>query len=177
MGHHLDAYIARPEVLKGLGVLLPGARMMPLAQGLWFSPIPWQLRDKAMEDADDDGGGPFVQLVAALERIGLELSKRGDIAWIETDWFGGVGGSQARLWRDGKVVIEEDSVNAVLRELGVQRMEEKSELVEGSLLLRGLRSMGIEIIKPRLMDEWDSVGLGNYRNTETCFERAGEIEA
>lgn len=53
-----------------------------------------------MEDAGDDDGGPFVQRVAVLERIGLELSKRGDIAWIETDWFGGVGGSQARLWRD-----------------------------------------------------------------------------
>lgn len=176
MGHHLDAYIARPELLRGLSRLLPGARMMPLGQGLWFAPVPHELRARAMEDAGNDDAGPFLQLVAVLDHIGLELSKGGEVAWIETDWFGGIGGSRARLWRGGEVVIEEESVNTVLRAMGVRRLEEKSEIVEGSAILRGLHSVGIDLIKPRLMDEWDSVGLGVYRNTESCFERAKPME-
>ena len=148
MGHQLDAYIARPEVLAGLADLLPGARMFPLAQGLWLAPVTGDLRERAMEDANDDGAGPrhFVQLVAVLERIGLALSQRGAVGWIETDWFGGMGGSSARLWRDGAVIVEHAEVNVVLRGLGVQRTED-----------------------PQRLDEWDSVGLGRYRDTDRCF--------
>ena len=40
MGHQLDAFIARPEVLAGLADLLPGARMFALAQGFWLAPVP-----------------------------------------------------------------------------------------------------------------------------------------
>lgn len=175
MGHHLDAYIARPEVLLGLAPLLPGARMLELAQGLWFAPIPDALRNQAMVDADNDAGGPFLRLVEVLDTIGLELSKRGDVAWIETDFFGGQGESRARLWRGGAVIVEEDGVNAVLEKLGVKRIYETSELVEESWLLRTFRKFGYEPIKPRLLDAWDSVGLGYHRNTETCYERARPV--
>lgn len=154
MGHHLSAFIARPEVLAGLAELLPGARMLPLAQGLWFAPVPQELRDRAMEDAGDDGAGPgsFIDLVAVLEVIGARLSHRGDVAWMESDWFGGMGDSAARLWRGGEVVIAEASVNEVLRALGVQRVEQ-----------------------PQRLDEWDSVGLGEHRSTDRCFERAQPV--
>lgn len=177
MGHHLDAFIARREVLTGLPPLLPGARMRPLAQGLWLAPVTEDLRPRAMEAADNDDGGPFVRLVAVLDEIGRALSQRGDVAWIETDYFGGVGESRARLWRAGDVVIAEDGVNAVLRALGVVRVHERSELVEGSTLLRALRKVGVEPIKPRLLDEWDSVGLAEHRSTETCFARSEPVES
>ncbi len=180
MGHHLAAYIARPDVLTGLARLLPGARMHPLGQGLWFGPVPRELRDRAMEEAIDDSGGPgphFYELVAVLDVIGAELSKGGDVGWMESDWFGGIGSSHARLWRAGAVKIDECGVNAVLQALGAVRLPQYLEIVEQSLLLRGLRWMGIEPIKPSLMDEWDSVGLGGYRNTEKWFERAQPVES
>ncbi len=176
MGHHLDAYLARPEVLLGLEKLLPGARMLPLAQGLWFAPVPDVLRDLAMTTADNDNGGPFLRLVEVLDLIGLELSKRGEVGWIETDFFGGMGESRARLWRHGAVVIDDDSVNAVLKAMGVQRMFERHEVVESSWLLRTLRKFNSEPIKQTLLDEWDSVGLALHRNTESCYQRAKPVE-
>jgi hypothetical protein len=176
MGHHLAAYIARPAVLAGLATLLPGSRMCPLGQGLWLSPVHWKVRERAMEVADDDGGGPFLELVAVLDVIGAQLSKAGDVGWIESDWFGGVGGSRARLWRGGAVVIEEDSTNNVLRALGAVRLKERVDSVEDSSIFRRLRRIGIEPIKPRLLDEWDSVGLGAHRNTEDCYERSEPVE-
>jgi hypothetical protein len=180
MGHHLAAFIARPAVLTGLAPLLPGARMHPLGQGLWFAPVPGELRDRAMEVANDDSGGPgphFYELVAVLDVIGAELSKGGDVGWMESDWFGGIGSSYGRLWRAGAVVIEEDGVNAILRALGAVCLPERLEIVEQSILLRAFRWFGAEPIKPRLMDEWDSVGLGGYRNTEKWYELGKAVES
>jgi hypothetical protein len=162
MGHHLAAYIARPNVLMGLARLLPGARMHPLGQGLWFAPVPRELRDRAMEAANDDNGGPgphFYELVAVLDVIGAELSKGGEVGWMESDWFGGIGSSYGRLWRSGVAVIDEDGVNVVLRALGAVCLPERLEIVEESILLRGLRRIGIEPIKPRLLDEWVSIRI------------------
>ena len=180
MGHHLAAFIARPDVLTGLARLLPGARMHKLGQGLWFAPVPRELRDHAMEVANDDSGGPgahFYELVAVLDVIGAELSKGGDVGWMESDWFGGIGSSYARLWRAGAVDIEECSVNVVLQALGAVRLPERLDIVEESILLRSLRWMGVEPIKPNLLDEWDSVGLGGYRNTEKWYELGQPVES
>ncbi|MFT3767768.1 MAG: hypothetical protein QM820_20120 [Minicystis sp.] len=68
-------------------------------------------------------------------------------------------------------------MNTLLQQLGVKRLKERLDMVEESWLFRNLRDLGIELIKPRLLDEWDSVGLGGYRGTESCFEGAQPVES
>lgn len=93
-----------------------------------------------------------VALVAAA-------SLHGPIAYLETDYFGGVGMQLAAFWRDGGLVIdlitesnkqiqERSPINCVLRELGVVALDGQ--------------------------DEFTVQGLGQYRSHDDIFRRAAE---
>lgn len=64
-------------------------------------------------------------------------------AAIATDYFGGVGSQSAAVYRGTEVVLERGSVNEALRLLGVPRQGHR--------------------------DEFDTLGLGAFRNTHDHF--------
>ncbi|PXA91489.1 hypothetical protein DMC47_25625 [Nostoc sp. 3335mG] len=89
---------------------------------------------------------------------GLETSLRqasvgGQLAYIETNYFGGAGSQAAALFRDGAVVMraakpidrlpahEDHPINSALRHLGVAASRD--------------------------MDEFDALGLGRFRDLES----------
>jgi HEAT repeat protein len=76
----------------------------------------------------------------------IRASKGTTIARVSADYFGGYGGQSATVWSDGKVVAENVEVNTALRRLGVTRTGGQ--------------------------DEWDCVGLGRFRRTETWAAEA-----
>ena len=76
----------------------------------------------------------------------VQASSGTAVAHVSADYFGGVGSQSATVWTDGEIVAESVDVNTALRLLGV-------------------RKTGGE-------DEWDSVGLGRYRRTETWAAQA-----
>uniref|UniRef100_UPI003BAD2DF7 hypothetical protein n=1 Tax=Streptomyces sp. NBC_01001 TaxID=2903713 RepID=UPI003BAD2DF7 len=74
----------------------------------------------------------FWRLPAGFDQLLAEWSKAGPVAYVEAEYFGGVGEQNAAVWRDGKMVLgplhllEGETVPAAgtpacqaLRELGV----------------------------------------------------------
>ena len=166
MGHHLNAFIARPEALRRLASRAPWLRLVALPQGLALAPVPEERRE--MDDDDPGGPGAALQLPFALAEAARDASREGDpIGWIETDWFGGMGESRALLWQGGSWRGFDD-VNPMLRDLGVVRVPEAVEQPDGRLA-RLVTRLGPP---PPLLDEWDSIGLAGYRDTESVYERA-----
>jgi hypothetical protein len=74
-----------------------------------------------------------------------ELSATGRVAYLETEYFGGVGAQAAAVWERGKVILgprqgDVGPINDALRMLG--------------------------IIRTQTQDEFDVAGLGRHRQTE-----------
>jgi hypothetical protein len=86
----------------------------------------------------------FEKLSAPVAWWARNLSASGMIAYIEAEFFGGVGGQSAVAWRDGEIILgpvhSEDAINIALRLFGVE--------------------VGGEF------DEFDAVGLGLHRSNE-----------
>ena len=127
MGHHLEAFIARLEVLQE-GLKYPGAApVIPLAQGFGLLPL-----TDALEKALGDGGvsenpyAEFWRLSAPLAGLGKEISEAGRVAYVETDYFGGSGNQAAILWEAGEVIgppyqARIGAINQVLARMGVDK--------------------------------------------------------
>lgn len=66
------------------------------------------------------------------------------IAYVEAEYFGGMGNQSGIIWRDGKRIFkklaEQDVINIILNQFGIKRSKS--------------------------LDEFDTVGLGRYRNTK-----------
>jgi HEAT repeat protein len=90
---------------------------------------------------DELGLIPLCGTVHLAKNWPIRTSKGTTIARVSADYFGGYGGQSATVWSDGKVVAENVEVNTALRFLGV--------------------------VKTGGQDEWDCVGLGRFRRTET----------
>ena len=117
------------------------ARVVPIGHGLQLVP----LTDKLWSELG--GGVPFdwfERRSEIVEHWANEISSTAPVAYVEAEFFGGVGSQSAVAWSDGSRVLgpihAEDSINQALRFLGV-------------------RSDGVH-------DEFDAVNLGRHRTTK-----------
>lgn len=120
MAYTLEAFLAAPAPAADLAAAV-GSVAVPLGHGLALVPLP--------AGSDPDGAA---QQAAGIIGGGL-------VAYVEAEYFGGVGEQSAVLWRDG-VREELGSINEALRALGV----------------RGIAGR----------DEFDTVDLGRHRSTQ-----------
>ncbi|MCI4650265.1 hypothetical protein [Phaeodactylibacter sp.] len=110
---------------------------------------------------------PFEALSKATTSVIRRLSMLGKCAYIETAYFGGIGTQTSAIWEDGAQIegpmisydgvepttesrhftVVDGAVNHVLKHLGVHRSED--------------------------MDEFDSVGLGQYRSNRKVLQASG----
>ena len=147
MGHTVQAFIAKADVLRDAARSLDAAHVIPVEQG--FALL---LNTDGLYGEVVRGGGSgempypeFYKLSSALAKFGAGCSTRGAVAYVETDYWGGEGVQSALLWERGEVAYgpAEASlgpINEVLRRLGVERGAHH--------------------------DEFDAVGLGHYRDNE-----------
>lgn len=86
----------------------------------------------------------FQKLSKELYRLIADCSENGRIGYVEAEYFGGLGGQSSIAFENGNEILksinEKDSINHILRFLGIQRTSEK--------------------------DEFDLVNLDKYRDTE-----------
>lgn len=153
MGHAVQGFIARADILRDATRGLGAARVVPLEQGFALLLNTDDLADEIAKGAQ--GGEPphveFYKLSSALADFGAACSGRGAVAYFETDYWGGEGEQAAVLWKGGEVVCEParaklGPINDVLRRMGVERGD-------------GL-------------DQFDAVGLGRHRNNDDWIEGA-----
>ncbi len=106
---------------------------------------------------------PYEEFTLKTKKIIKELSFYGKCAYIETDYFGGVGIQISEIWENGvrinKPLISYD---------GVEKQELEDVIVVENSINETLKNIGIKRHKGK--DEFDTVRLGNYRSNEDIFE-------
>jgi hypothetical protein len=134
MAYTLEAFLAGPAAARLLADAL-GSVAVPLRQGVVLVPAPGGLTPAAEQ---------------AAEQAAPRAEGAGVVAYVEAEYFGGVGDQQAVLWREGRrTALNPEAtgpINEALRELGVRRL-----VPDGG---------------GEPLDEFDSVGLGRHRATE-----------
>ncbi len=145
MGHRISGILGRREDVCRIAEQLIHADLIELPQG--FGMI--LMTDKLLRDVEElaevsdkivfPGLDRFTEAVRELmERYSFHTK----LAYIETDYFGGAGTQGGLLYENGCAAVDPSAaetgvINALLSELGVRRESGK--------------------------DEFDSLGLGNYR--------------
>lgn len=152
MGYDLQAVIAEEERLRGVARNLPAARLAPIGQSLSLMPM-----TDALFDSVADGGGVgalgFWRLPGGFERILAASSAGGPVAYVEAEYFGGVGEQRAAVWDGGAIV------------LGPVHVEEGRPFASaGSPISQALRRLGV--VAGAGEDEFAAVGLDRHRRGE-----------
>lgn len=150
MGHHIEVLIAKFDLLQAEAKRFLAT---PIAS------IPQRLGVLTVERESIDPSGVDEEMVfedwplpCRLVAFAKEISLRTPVAYVATEYHGGVGSQRAVVWEAGDVIfgpacddtdfsrIRTWPINAALRLIGVKR--------------RWFR------------DEFDSINLGNYRENE-----------
>ncbi|MGW4948193.1 hypothetical protein ACWEOZ_42135 [Actinoplanes sp. NPDC004185] len=151
MGYTLEAVIGDPGVLRPMVDRWPVAVVVPLHAGLSLIPMTDDLFDAA-------GGGPpsetlgFWKLPAGFEHGLAARSAAGPVAYVEAEFFGGVGTQRAALWRGGRLALGPLSVG-----------EDEHFAPAGSPISQVLARLGVSPGEHH--DEFDAAGLGRHRDT------------
>jgi hypothetical protein len=150
MGHRINGFIFRA------GLMAPALQRhglehepaAPLPQGFAFLPLTDELYDKISRlSTEPTPFTNFTYLSLPIARLAEEISKTAALAYIETDYHGGVGTQAAVLWRAGRLAAGpyfrwgRGPINKALRALGVKR--------------RGW-----------MQDRFDALALGRHRSNE-----------
>jgi hypothetical protein len=145
VGYTLEAVIGAPDVLQPIVDRWPDAMIVPLASGLALVPMTDELFDAATDGTTQDAPG-FFKLPTGFDRELAGWSAAGPVAYVEAEFFGGVGSQCAALWEGGRLTLgpmaadEDGPISQVLARLGVSRDGQR--------------------------DEFDTVGLDRHRHTE-----------
>ncbi|MFF1452169.1 hypothetical protein ACFVYF_29125 [Streptomyces sp. NPDC058274] len=152
MGYELEAVIAAEELLRVASREVPGARVVPLQQGLSLMPITDEVFD-AVTDGSDVGDLGFWKLPGGFETVLARWSSAGPIAYVEAEYFGGVGEQRTAVWADGSLALGP-----------LDKPEKKRFWRAVSPISQALRRLGAR--KSLGEDEFDAVGLYRHRSNE-----------
>lgn len=151
--YSLCALLARTEHLEG-SVVYSQARLVRLGEGLSMVPLSEELlreiQRTASGEAPSRSPGAFEFLTPPIEAWARSLSRRGPIAYIETEYLAGEGYERCVLWQNSELALGPfdgaGSVNQVLQALGVRTRPGQ--------------------------EAFDAVGLGRHRSLEGWLSEA-----
>lgn len=157
MGYELQAVIGGDPLRAGAAGLA-SARLGMLDQGLALLPITDDLFESVA-----DGSAPalgFWRLPGGFEWVLARWSERGPLAYVEAEFFGGLGVQRAAVWDGGGLAWGP---------LGVG--ENEPFPAEGSPIAQALRRLGVH--RGEAEDEFAAVALYRRRNTANWVEGGG----
>ncbi|MER6375311.1 hypothetical protein ABT255_44800 [Streptomyces mirabilis] len=152
MGYELQAVIAGDELLRAASRGVPGARVAPLRQGLSLMPMTEEVFD-AVTDGSTAGALRFWRLPGGFERLLAQWSAAGPVAYVEAEYFGGVGEQRAAVWADGALAVGPLDAPA-----------KKWFSRAASPISQALRQLGVKSSLGG--DEFEAVGLDRHRNND-----------
>jgi len=151
MGYELQAAIAGDELLRTASRDIPGAHVVPLLQGLSLLPMTDEVFD-AVTDGGTGGHLGFWRLPGGFEGLLAQWSAAGPVAYVEAEYFGGVGGQRAAVWVDGALAL--GPLETAERH-GFRMVRPVSQALRRLGARRGLGE-----------DEFSAVGLDRHRHTD-----------
>ncbi|MER5950186.1 hypothetical protein ABT127_29450 [Streptomyces sp. NPDC001904] len=148
----MEAVIASDELLQVASREVPGSRVVPLRQGLSLMPMTDEVCDVVTDDSAEGDLG-FWKLPGGFETRLAQWSSTGPVAYVEADYFGGVGEQRAAVWADGSLA---------LGPLGEPEKKRFSRAV--SPISQALRRLGAR--RSLGEDEFEAVGLDRHRTSD-----------
>jgi hypothetical protein len=169
MSYELNAFIGRQERFS----IVEGAPMktVPLAQGMAILPLTLALCGwlHAQHEGAERTHPGFELLSEPAYQLGVRLSERGAVAYVEAFDFGNAGGQDAIVWQHGRVVMEPLHSFDGLAALPESRPRRASPgAAPCHPINEALRRLDVE--KSGQYDEFDALGLGRHRKTERWIE-------
>ncbi|MEU4352693.1 hypothetical protein [Streptomyces sp. NPDC023838] len=150
--YELQAVIADGETLSGMARDLPAARMAPIGEGLSLMPMTDALFDSVADSSGVHALG-FWRLPGGFERVLADWSRSRPVAYVEAEYFGGVGEQRAAVWDGGTIVLGP-----------IEVAEGQPFSSAGSPISQALGRLGVEADAGQ--DEFSAVGLGRHRRSE-----------
>ena len=163
MGHHINALIGTNEALKSLVTRLGSPPPTELSFGLVIIPLDEQRLDAIAMSLEPAIEG-FTYLTPLMaEKIAAALN--GPTLYVETEYFGGMGGQSAAYFENGRLTwcgaesSEKPPAGSSLADL-----YERTANGGRSPINEGLRRLGL--IRSEMCDEFDQIGLQRLRSLE-----------
>lgn len=166
MGRQINALIGKERTLANLAAKFGMPEATKTVSDLWILPLDEQRIDALAMSAEPSFDG-FTYLRPQLANaIGKALGE-GLALYIETAYFGGMGGQGAALFENGKLIWHrsestfqtEKPKSLFARLIGARNSPSKSPISEG------LACLGV--VASNDEDEFDSAGLRHFRSMET----------
>ena len=162
--HDVRGLIANQNAMRRLVCELESAVVCALPQGFAFLPLTEALTRELRTKGTADVGpaqAPLAELFPELHALALVISEETAVSYISTEYFGGDGGQDAAAWRN-RVPVFSPATQGYSREW------------PNSSISQALRTIGVAADAGK--DEFDSLGLGNHRETHrwaAAFSKAG----
>ena len=147
MGYDIQAIVSAQPVLEAHSADFSSAVVAPLAFGFALIPITDELLD---EVGASGASGQFVKFTPAIADWLRVISASAPAAYIEAEFFGGMGGQGATVWARGEQLLapthDTEAINIALRLLGISHGTSH--------------------------DEFEAVGLPRHRHTDDWLDDA-----
>ena len=131
MGYTLKAYIGKEENLIPILEKYSESHKVNLNNGISIIPMTVELFDEINEMSSSSGIATFELLTENIEQKTVQIIGNREVAYVESEFHGGQGGHIGIIWRNGKRKIltefDQNSINKILKELGVNRTLLKDE--------------------------------------------------
>lgn len=147
MGSQLQAVVIPSHRMQPAPLWLHEAHIVALNQSFGMVPVTLRWVEEHFFDATEDDPFPdhdFRLLTAPLERVLKQYSQTGILAYIEADFFGGVGYQKAIVWENGAIILGPISSKGK------------------SVISQALQRLGV--YKGQFTDEFEALGLQRFRH-------------
>lgn len=152
VGYELAAVIAAESVLHATFADLTGTEIVPIEQGLALLPITDEFFD-SVSDPTASEAADFWKLPRGFPERLASRSVAGPIAYVEAEFFGGIGSQSAQVWANADTVFGP-----------VHLAEGEPTPEDGTPISQALRHLGVRTGGEG--DEFDGAGLGRHRHIE-----------
>jgi hypothetical protein len=156
--HDVTALIAKSEPLAERTRRFSGAVICPLVQGFSLLPITDVFADELarLEAAPRNAlAKPIPSLPDGLHALAIEISGDCPVAYVATYYFGGQGGQDALVWDKGSLMFSPAA-------RGYDQNWPNTPISQALRLIGVVAGLG--------QDEFDTVGLGQHRETHKWAE-------
>lgn len=151
MGYDLQAVVGG-EVLRVGSRQLPAARLASIGQGLSLMPMTDEFFD-SIAFGGEEGALGFWRLPEGFAKTLADWSTAGPVAYVEAEYFGGVGEQTAVVWEAGAIALGP-----------LHEPEGRPSPPAGSAISQALRRLGV--VAGVGEDEFKAVGLGRHRSVD-----------
>ena|SRR6218665_734618 len=152
MGHNIIGLIGAPAALLRIGEKAGAPPPTALPFDLAIIPLGETQLDRLTQESASRYDEDFIYLSVELETAIGAAAADHPLLYIETDYFGGMGGQGAALFERGTLAWKD-----------ALRDGEKAQVK--SPISQGLSRLGVTAADGS--DEFDALGLGHFRNMET----------